>query len=106
MESMRGLYSGKTRSTPSPYDSLRTVKEELRPRLRRAMQTPSKAWTRPSVPSTTSTSTRTVLPGAKAGGRSAERRVGQECRHTYQSRVWQYHKKIKHADCTPVEHNT
>src|SRR3546814_8156748 len=72
MESMRGLYSGKTRSTPSPYDSLRTVKEELRPRLRRAMQTPSKAWTRSRVPSTTFTFTRTVSPGAKAGGRSEE----------------------------------
>src|SRR3546814_9516375 len=68
MESRRGLYSGKTRSTPSPDDSLRTVKEELRPRLRRAMQTPSKAWTRSRVPSTTFTFTRTVSPGAKAGG--------------------------------------
>jgi len=29
-----GLCSGNTRSTPSPYDTLRTVKDELIPRFR------------------------------------------------------------------------
>src|ERR671919_3088274 len=37
------------------------------PRFLRAMQTPSKAWTRSRVPSTTLTLTRMVSPGAKSG---------------------------------------
>ena len=37
------------------------------PRLLRPMQTPSKAWIRSRVPSTTLTSTRIVSPGAKSG---------------------------------------
>ena len=41
MASMLGLYSGNTRSTPSPNEILRTVKDELMPRFERAMHTPS-----------------------------------------------------------------
>ena len=37
----RGLCVWKTRSTPSPCDTLRTVNESLRPRLRHAITTPS-----------------------------------------------------------------
>jgi hypothetical protein len=46
---------------------LRTVKEELMPRLERAMHRPSKAWIRERSPSFTCTFTRSVSPGAKAG---------------------------------------
>src|SRR5690606_9870160 len=67
MLSMRGENSGKTRSTPSPYDSLRTVNDELRPAFLRAMHTPSKAWMRSREPSTTLTLTRSVSPGANSG---------------------------------------
>ena len=67
MASMRGEYSGKTRSTPSPNEILRTVNDELTPRLRRAMHTPSNAWVRSREPSTTLTLTRSVSPGANSG---------------------------------------
>src|SRR5438132_13789578 len=55
------------RSTPTPYDTLRTVKVELRcPRLRR-MTTPSKIWIRSLSPSLIFVCTRTVSPTRNAG---------------------------------------
>src|SRR3569623_713949 len=65
-----GLWVWNTRSTPSPCDTLRTVNEELRPRLRLAMTTPSKACRRSRLPSFTFTCTSTVSPGAKGGSLS------------------------------------
>jgi len=53
--------------TPSPDEILRTIKFEFRPRLRREITTPSYAWARLRVPSTTLTLTMTVSPGAKSG---------------------------------------
>src|ERR1700733_2995579 len=64
---MAGLYDWNTRSTPSPGEILRTVKEEFRPRLLLAMTTPSYAWTRSRSPSTTLTCTTTVSPGLNSG---------------------------------------
>ena len=43
------------------------MKLELTPLFARAMHTPSNAWSRARLPSTTLTLTRTVSPGAKAG---------------------------------------
>src|SRR5919204_100850 len=55
------------RSTPTPYDTLRTVKVEFRwPRLRR-MTTPSKIWIRSLSPSLIFVCTRTVSPTRNAG---------------------------------------
>src|SRR2546428_7339848 len=67
MRSMRGECTGKVRSTPTPYDVLRTVKvSRLAPPLR-PMTVPSKTWMRSLSPSTTRTCTRTVSPGLKGG---------------------------------------
>src|SRR6267143_5628463 len=55
------------RSTPTPYDTLRTVKVELRcPRFLR-MTTPSKIWIRSLSPSLIFVCTRTVSPTRNAG---------------------------------------
>src|ERR1700730_5594545 len=67
MSLIDGLYVWKTRSTPSPCEILRTVNEELSPRLLRAITTPSYACTRSRSPSTTLTCTTTVSPGLKSG---------------------------------------
>src|SRR5213593_2882379 len=67
MRSMRGECTGNVRSTPTPYDVLRTVNiSRLPPPLRR-ITVPSKTWMRSLSPSTTRTCTRTVSPGLKAG---------------------------------------
>src|SRR6185437_2695776 len=66
-ESMAGLCAWNTRSTPVPCDILRTVKAECRPRLRRAITTPSNACTRSRLPSFTLTLTTTVSPAANGG---------------------------------------
>src|SRR5437016_1893888 len=67
MRSMRGECTGKVRSTPTPYDVLRTVKvSRLAPPLR-PMTVPSKTWMLSLSPSTTRTCTRTVSPGLKGG---------------------------------------
>src|SRR5450830_672478 len=54
------------------------MKFEFRPRLRREITTPSYAWARLRVPSTTLTLTMTVSPGAKSGILLA-RRVISSC---------------------------
>src|SRR5438094_4584099 len=55
------------RSTPTPYDTLRTVNVELSwPRFRR-MTTPSKIWMRSLSPSLIFVCTRTVSPTRNAG---------------------------------------
>src|SRR2546425_9202395 len=64
---MEGPCSGKMRSTPTPAETLRTVKVSLIPPPRRAMQMPSNAWRRSFSPSRTRTITRTVSPGSNAG---------------------------------------
>src|SRR2546422_7477199 len=67
MRSMRGECTGKMRSTPTPYDVLRTVNvSRLAPPLRPITE-PSKTWMRSLSPSTTRTCTRTVSPGLKPG---------------------------------------
>src|SRR5690348_6419618 len=66
-ESIAGLWAWNTRSTPVPCDILRTVKAECRPRLRRAITTPSNACTRSRLPSVTLTLTITVSPAANGG---------------------------------------
>src|SRR3546814_8505914 len=62
-----GEYSWKVRSTASPDEILRTIKDEFRPRLRLPITTPSYACTRLRVPSTTFTLTITVSPGPNTG---------------------------------------
>src|SRR3546814_11722525 len=62
-----GEYSWKVRSTASPDEILRTIKDEFRPRLRLPITTPSYAYTRLRVPSTTFTLTITVSPGPNTG---------------------------------------
>src|SRR5712692_5496010 len=55
------------RSTPTPYETFRTVKVELKcPRLRR-MTTPSKIWMRSLSPSLILVCTRTVSPTRNCG---------------------------------------
>src|SRR5882724_11353774 len=67
MRAMRSECTGQVRSTPTPYDVLRTVKvSRLAPPLRR-MTVPSKTWMRSLTPSTTRTCTRTVSPGLNRG---------------------------------------
>src|SRR5690606_17938393 len=57
----------KVRSTPTPWEILRTVKAEPRPRLRLPMTTPSKACRRSRSPSWMRTCTTTVSPGPNSG---------------------------------------
>src|SRR5690242_4361600 len=64
---MSGEWVWNVRSTPSPEEILRTMNEELRPRLRLAITMPSKACTRLRSPSTTLTLTMTVSPGPNSG---------------------------------------
>src|SRR5688572_22858238 len=64
---MSGEKVWKVRSTPSPEETLRTMNEELRPRLRLAITMPSNACRRFRSPSTTFTFTTTVSPGEKSG---------------------------------------
>src|SRR5579859_4846658 len=67
MPPITGLWVWKVRSTPSPWEILRTVNEEFRPRFFMAMTRPSKACRRSRSPSFTLTCTITVSPGSKAG---------------------------------------
>ncbi|EAP89474.1 hypothetical protein OA2633_09419 [Oceanicaulis sp. HTCC2633] len=67
MDSISGLWTGQTRSTPSPKLILRTVKFSFRPPPERAMQTPSKRWTRWRSPSRIHTFTVSVSPGENSG---------------------------------------
>src|SRR5690625_2252401 len=60
-------YNWKVRSTDSPEEILRTIKEEFSPRLRRPITTPSNACSLFLLPSTTLTLTKTLSPGAKSG---------------------------------------
>src|SRR5262245_46434844 len=55
------------RSTPTPYETLRTVKLEPWPARRRWITTPSKTWMRSLSPSRTRTCTRTLSPGRNSG---------------------------------------
>src|SRR5262245_27151199 len=75
---MSGEWVWKVRSTPSPEEILRTMNEELRPRLRLAMTMPSNACRRLRSPSTTLTLTTTVSPGPKSGT-SRFRRLISSC---------------------------
>src|ERR1700761_976100 len=79
MSLMDGLWVWKTRSTPSPCEILRTVNEELKPRLLIAITTPSYAWTRSRSPSTTFTCTTTVSPGLKSGTSRVMRAFSSSC---------------------------
>src|SRR5580704_7727458 len=74
---MAGLCDWNTRSTPSPWEILRTVNEELSPRLLRAITTPSYACTRSRSPSTTLTCTTTVSPGLNSGTLRVMRRLSR-----------------------------
>jgi len=47
---MVGLCMGKTRSTPTPAETFRTVKFSLMPPPRLAMTMPSNAWSRSLSP--------------------------------------------------------
>src|SRR3990172_4172156 len=67
MRSMRGEFTLKVRSTPTPLAMRRTVIERCGPRPRRRMSVPSKTWIRSRLPSTTLAATRTVSPGASSG---------------------------------------
>ena len=67
MLSSIGEWTGKMRSTPTPFEILRTVNVSDTPAPRRAMQTPSKAWRRSLSPSRTRTFTRSVSPERKGG---------------------------------------
>ena len=61
-----GSGAGKVRSTPTPYDTRRTVKVARAPSPRFRMMVPSKIWMRSFSPSMTFTWTRTLSPGTKA----------------------------------------
>src|SRR3990170_3950153 len=67
MRSMRGEFTLKVRSTPTPLAMRRTVIERCGPRPRRRMSVPSNTWIRSRLPSTTLAATRTVSPGASSG---------------------------------------
>src|SRR5688500_6641837 len=67
MRSMEGEWRGKTRSTPTPPETLRTVKVSRMPPPLRAITTPWKTWMRSLLPSTTLTCTRTVSPARNSG---------------------------------------
>jgi hypothetical protein len=75
IEAISGEYVWNVRSTPSPEEILRTMNDELRPRLRLAITMPSKACTRLRSPSTTFTLTITVSPGEKSGMVRARRLI-------------------------------
>src|SRR4029453_5722217 len=62
---IRGECSGNVRSTPTPYEMRRTVKDARPPSPRLRMTTPSKSCVRSFSPSTTRTCTRTGSPGVK-----------------------------------------
>ena len=65
-----GEWSGKVRSTPTPKETLRTVKVRPMPAPWMRITTPWKIWTRERVPSMTLTWTLTVSP-ARNSGRSS-----------------------------------
>src|SRR6476619_8191820 len=67
MVSKIGEWSGKVRSTPTPKETLRTVKVRPTPEPCTRITTPWKIWTRERVPSTTLTWTLMVSPARKAG---------------------------------------
>src|SRR5258708_18650522 len=68
MRSIRGEWSRKRRSTPTPWVMRRTTKLVRGPVVPlRAITTPSKTWMRSRVPSTTLTWTRTVSPLRRTG---------------------------------------
>src|SRR5260370_22494586 len=60
---MRGEWSGKVRSTPTPYEMRRTVNEARAPSPRFLMTLPSTPCARPCAPSPSFTCTRPVSPG-------------------------------------------
>src|SRR3954454_22161672 len=64
---MIGVCSGKVRSTPTPKDTLRTVKVRPTPEPCTRMHTPWKTWTRERLPSTTLTCTLRVSPARNSG---------------------------------------
>src|SRR4051812_8120175 len=64
---MIGECSGKVRSTPTPKETLRTVKVRPTPEPCTRITTPWKTWTRERLPSTTFTWTLMVSPARKAG---------------------------------------
>src|SRR5664280_880790 len=65
--SIRGLFTLKVRSTPTPLAIRRTVIERVMPPPRRRMTVPSKTWTRSRFPSTTRADTLTVSPELSSG---------------------------------------
>src|SRR5215213_7461223 len=64
---MRGEFTLKVRSTPTPLRTERTVIDRLMPPPRRRMTVPSKTWMRSRLPSLTRAETLTVSPDASAG---------------------------------------
>src|SRR5579859_6705681 len=64
---MRGEWSGKVRSTPTPWEIRRTVNAARSPPPRRPITVPSNAWRRSRPPSATFMCTRTVSPAANGG---------------------------------------
>src|SRR3954453_22250503 len=67
--SIFGECTGNVRSTPTPKESLRTVKVSRAPLPWRRITTPSKTWVRRRLPSTTWKWTRTRSPAWNAGTR-------------------------------------
>ncbi len=63
----RGDANGKMRSTPTPFEILRTVNDSATPPFWIAITTPSKSWIRSLSPSMTRTCTRTESPARKFG---------------------------------------
>src|SRR3954462_5544535 len=64
---MFGELSGKIRSTPTPYEILRTVNVDREPFETRRMHTPSKAWRRVFSPSRIFAHTLIESPGRNSG---------------------------------------
>src|SRR6478735_50967 len=62
-----GEWIGKVRSTPTPKETLRTVKVRPTPEPCSLITTPWKTWTRERLPSTTFTCTLMVSPARKSG---------------------------------------
>lgn len=65
--SIEGEWSGNTISTPSPYETLRTVNVSVRPEPARAMTVPSNVWMRDLPSSTIFNWTSTVSPTLNCG---------------------------------------
>src|ERR1700712_3296020 len=67
MLSKIGEWIGKVRSTPTPKETLRTVKVRPTPEPWSLITTPWKTWIRERLPSTTLTCTLMVSPARKSG---------------------------------------